>query len=85
MVFVHGGGWRRGDKNGASVPQKVAFFTGRGWVFVSMNYRLIPDIAFAENVRDVARAIDWVFRNISQYGGDPGRNSSAPSRRRWES
>jgi hypothetical protein len=40
---------------------------------VSTNYRLIPHAAFPENVSDVARAIDWVCRNISQYGGDPNK------------
>ena len=40
MVYIHGGGWRRGDKRG--VGEKVGFFVGRGWVFVSINYRLLP-------------------------------------------
>ena len=71
MIYVHGGGWRAGDK--AGVGNKPSFFNSKGWVFVSTNYRLIPHVAFPENVADVAKAIDWVYRNISQYGGDPNK------------
>jgi acetyl esterase/lipase len=71
MIYVHGGGWRKGDK--ARVGNKPEFFNSKGWVFVSINYRLIPQVAFPENVGDVACAIDWVYRNIYRYGGDPDR------------
>ena len=71
MIYVHGGGWRKGDK--AGVGNKPSFFNGKGWVFVSTNYRLVPHAEFPENVADVARAIDWVCRNICEYGGDPNK------------
>src|SRR5688500_17301102 len=38
VVYVHGGGWRGGDKRG--VGDKATFFNGLGYVFVSVNYRL---------------------------------------------
>jgi acetyl esterase/lipase len=71
MIYVHGGGWRKGDK--ARVGNKPEFFNSKGWVFVSINYRLVPQVAFPENVSDVACSIDWVYRNIRRYGGDPDR------------
>jgi acetyl esterase/lipase len=40
MVYVHGGGWKGGDK--ARVGSKAEYFTGRGWAFASVNYRLLP-------------------------------------------
>ena len=73
MVYLHGGGWRRGDKGGAGVPKKAEFFTGRGWVLVSVNYRLLPDGKHPRNVQDVARAIVWVHEHIAESGGDPGK------------
>ena len=40
LIFVHGGGWVRGDKS--SVNAKPAAFNTHGFIFVSVNYRLSP-------------------------------------------
>lgn len=69
MIYVHGGGWRIGDKT--RVGQKADFFTGKGWILVSVNYRLIPGGEHPKNVEDVATAIAWVHENIAKAGGDP--------------
>src|SRR5262245_28381987 len=37
VVWIHGGGWRQGDKRG--VQQKPQAFVDKGFVFVSINYR----------------------------------------------
>ncbi len=71
MISVHGGGWFRGDKS--QVDAKPAAFNARGFVFVSVNYRLIAEVNLTQQVKDVARAIAWVKQNIAQYGGDPAR------------
>lgn len=71
MVYVHGGGWERGDKG--AVGRKVEFFTGMGWVFVSVNYRLLPEGAHPANVRDVAQALARVHDHICEHGGDRDR------------
>ncbi len=71
VFWIHGGGWQTGDK--ASVQVKPQAFTGRGFVFVSTNYRLLPDVDMGTIVRDVARSIRWVHEHIAEYGGDPRR------------
>lgn len=71
MFWIHGGGWQTGDKGDVSLKPKV--LTERGFVFVSANYRLLPDVEMDELIRDVAKAIGWVHKNIDQYGGDPKR------------
>ena len=71
VIFVHGGGWFRGDKS--NVDAKPAGFNARGFVFVSVNYRLIPEVDVTRQMQDVARAVAWVKENIGQYGGDPSR------------
>ncbi|MCU0723508.1 MAG: alpha/beta fold hydrolase, partial [Planctomycetes bacterium] len=71
MVFVHGGGWTRGDK--ANAGRKPAFFAGKGWVFASLNYRLMPAGKHPANVRDVAAALAWLHGHVAEYGGDPAR------------
>ena len=71
IIFVHGGGWFRGDKS--SVDLKPAAFNSKGYVFISVNYRLIPEVEVIQQLQDVSRAIAWVKLNISEYGGDPKR------------
>ncbi len=69
MIYIHGGGWRRGDKG--RVGEKAIFFNSKGWIFVSTNYRLLPEGRHPNNVDDVAKAIAWTNDNIKKYGGDP--------------
>jgi acetyl esterase/lipase len=69
VVWIHGGGWRRGDK--ANVHDKPQAFTQRGFVFVSTNYRFVPNVTIKEMTRDIARAIRWVHDHAREYGGDP--------------
>ncbi len=81
VVYVHGGGWRIGDKSN-SIDSKVALFTGAGYVFASVNYRLSPTdpstldparLRFPDHPHDVGEAIGWISKNVARYGGDPTR------------
>jgi arylformamidase len=71
MFWIHGGGWQTGDKNDVALKPKV--LVERGFVFVSTNYRLLPEVGMAELMGDVARSLGWVYRNIAGHGGDPRR------------
>lgn len=71
MFWIHGGGWQAGDKG--EVKAKPALFTERGFVFVSTNYRLLPQATMGDIIRDVAAAFAWTHANIARYGGDPAR------------
>lgn len=71
VFWIHGGGWQTGDKSDVNVKPQA--FMDRGFVFVSTNYRLLPHVDMGTLVRDVAKSLGWVHRNISDYGGDPGR------------
>ena len=74
VIMIHGGGWRTGDKaNESQGRQKASFFTGRGFVYVSINYRLSPAVQHPAHVEDVARALAWISDHIASYGGDPKR------------
>lgn len=74
IFMVHGGGWRHGDKTYSNVvANKSAAFTKRGWIFISTNYRMIPDANPLEQAQDVARAIAYAQQHAAQWGGDPQR------------
>lgn len=63
VMWVHGGGWRRGDKANGNVAQKAAWAASLGAAFVSVNYRLTtPDagVRWPDHGEDVAAAVAWV-------------------------
>ena len=71
VFWIHGGGWQTGDKTDVRIKPKV--LCDRGMVFVSTNYRLLPDVQMEVLIGDVANSLGWVYRNIADYGGDPTR------------
>ncbi len=71
MFWIHGGGWQAGDKSDVALKPKV--LVERGFVFVSTNYRLLPDVTMEDLAADVAKSLGWVHKQIAQYGGDPQR------------
>lgn len=71
VFWIHGGGWQTGDKS--DVQRKPKVFTEKGFIFVSTNYRLLPNVDMGTIVRDVAKSIHWVHDHITEYGGDPNR------------
>jgi arylformamidase len=71
VFWIHGGGWQVGDKTDVQIKPRV--FTDRGFVFVSTNYRLLPNVEMDVLIRDVAKSLGWVHKNISIHGGDPKR------------
>ncbi|HEY4004850.1 MAG TPA: alpha/beta hydrolase [Pseudonocardia sp.] len=71
LLQVHGGAWQMGDKVGQAEPM-LGYFAQRGWVCVTVNYRLAPANRWPAMIVDVKRAIAWTRENIAGHGGDPG-------------
>lgn len=71
VFWIHGGGWQAGDKS--SVQAKPQAFVDRGFVFVSTNYRLLPNVEMETIFKDIAKSIGWVHKHIAEHGGDPTR------------
>ena len=70
LVYIHGGGWVIGDKREQGLPMMLYLAT-RGWVCVTVNYRLSPRAPWPEHLVDCKRALAGVRREIAAYGGDP--------------
>jgi len=70
LVYVHGGAWVIGDKREQGKPMMYEL-ASRGWVCVSINYRLSPSATWPDHVVDVLAAVAWVKDHIAEYGGDP--------------
>lgn len=70
ILFVHGGGWKRGDKDSATGPWKVAHFTAKGYAFATMDYRLVPAATVEQQAQDVADALAALVKRASVLGID---------------
>ncbi|MET1072978.1 MAG: transketolase C-terminal domain-containing protein, partial [Umezawaea sp.] len=74
ILFLHGGGWRRGDKGMAQmVRNKAPHWLGKGFVFASANYRMLPDANAVQQADDAARALAFIQNRAKGWGGDPAR------------
>jgi arylformamidase len=74
VVWVHGGGFRRGDKAN-KVADKVRVFTRAGWAFASVNYRLVADAAsgptrgvYPAQQEDLAAALAYLRTHARDHG-----------------
>ena len=70
LLQVHGGAWVIGQKQGQAHPL-MAHLAERGWVCVTINYRLSPRSTWPDHIVDVKRAIAWVKATIAEHGGNP--------------
>lgn len=57
VLFVHGGGWKRGSMDNATGKWKPVHYTGAGYAFASINYRLVPDATVEQQAADIASAV----------------------------
>jgi acetyl esterase/lipase len=72
IYYLHGGAWTFGDKREQGRPM-LHEFVRRGWIVVAINYRLAPRHLWPAQIEDATRALGWIKKNISTYGGDPDR------------
>lgn len=73
VIFVHGGGWKRGSKDNATGAEKAAHYHSLGYAFASINYRLVPDATVEQQAQDVADAVAYLRGRAGALGFDPGR------------
>lgn len=71
LLMVHGGGWRAGDKAmHAVIDNKAARWLPRGFIFISVNYRLLPAANLMQQAQDVATALAVAQSKAAGFGGD---------------
>jgi acetyl esterase/lipase len=78
LVFIHGGGWRGGDRS--MYDGEIQNAARHGYVAVAIAYRLTdPDDSgkarnpFPAQIEDVKCAIRWLRANAEKYHVDPNR------------
>ncbi len=74
IFMVHGGAWLFGDKASARfVANKVARWLPKGFILISVNYRLVPRANPAAQADDVAAALAYAQGQAASWGGDASR------------
>lgn len=71
LAFVHGGYWHSRDRT--LVHFLAPTFVAADVTFMSIGYRLCPEVTMAEVADDVRSALRWIHANAADLGGDPGR------------
>jgi len=75
VVYIHGGGFRAGDKSKAS-PDMIKACVENGVSYMSISYRFLPDAPIQDILRDCARAIQYVRYKAKDFNIDPKRIAS---------
>ena len=71
VVCIHGGGFRAGKREGwDGMCRQLA---ARGYVAVTVTYRLAPKYQFPAAVEDCKAAVRWMRKNSPKYHIDPAR------------
>ncbi|MEO1619044.1 MAG: alpha/beta hydrolase fold domain-containing protein [Planctomycetota bacterium] len=74
LVIIHGGGWRGGDKGGGMWRSLPLQYASKGYVCISVNYRLTPDgVDIFDCIEDCRCAVRWLRANAEKYNVDPKR------------
>lgn len=71
IIWVHGGGWQNGSKDGC--PPLRGGYVERGYAVASINYRLSGHAVFPAQIEDCKAAIRWLRAHAKQYGLDAKR------------
>lgn len=72
VVFIHGGGFRGGSKEGVPVGLLTRLLA-KGISVMAINYRLSPEVSFPAHYMDSARAIQFARLKAKDWNLDPQR------------
>jgi acetyl esterase/lipase len=79
VVFLHGGGWRVGNRHTAgpmyrdASPTPFERIAQAGIAVASVDYRLSGEATFPAQLHDVKAAVRWLRARADELGVDPGR------------
>lgn len=75
IVFIHGGGWRNGNKRAGGFLNPTLAYAAKGYVCITVNYRLVTDDSWRIDhcIEDVKNAVRWLRAHAEEYNVDPNR------------
>ena len=69
VVFIHGGGWKAGDKSGG-IGNVGRFVSSGHYAGISVGYRLTDEAPWPAQIHDCKAAIRWIKGNAKELGLD---------------
>ena len=69
LVFIHGGGWRGGDR--ADYLVYLTHFAKLGYVTATISYRFLKEAPYPACVEDITDAVHFLFQSAEKYNYDP--------------
>lgn len=75
LVFLHGGAYVAGERN---VTEEIygnvpLYFARNAMLGINATYRLAPEAKWPAAAEDVKSIVQWIRKNVAQYGGDAER------------
>lgn len=71
LVFIHGGGWSKGNKS--DYLSYLIDYAKKGYVTVTVSYRLSKVAPFPAAVQDVKCAVQWIRAHSKEYMINPDK------------
>lgn len=68
FMFIHGGGFQGGTKTKPEIVEMGNYFTSRGWVFISIDYRTVEDLGTIFTGIAPQEWIDFTLQNATTPG-----------------
>jgi len=68
VVYIHGGGFVMGSTQ--TYDPILRHIAAGGYLVASVNYRLSPETPFPGALEDCIAAIQWIYENVHEHGGD---------------
>ncbi len=69
VLFIHGGGFRAGNREGYNA--QIIRMAEKGYIGVTVSYRLAPKYPFPAAIHDTKAAVRWLRANAKKYNIDP--------------
>ena len=73
LIFIHGGGWRNGDKGTGVFREYPLEYASRGYVCASLNYRLVDEGTILDCIADCKCAVRWLRAHADELSIDASR------------
>jgi acetyl esterase/lipase len=73
LVIIHGGGWSGGDKRDRPYRSMLLDYALKGYVVISVNYRLTREAPLPACIEDCKCAVRWLKAHVQEYRVDPKR------------
>ena len=70
VAFIHGGGWRNGNKNSGR-NRLVPYVQSGLYTGVTIGYRLSGEARWPVQIHDCKAAVRWIRGHAAEYGFDP--------------